>query len=621
MIHPTAVIDDSAVIGENNEIGPYCVIGPRVVIGDNNTLVAHVCIGTPAQHRGDVLDGGVKIGNGNTFHEFSQVHRSTNLDLPTTVGNNCYLMKGAHVSHDCILEDDVTLCNDATLGGHTYIMRNTTLGFLTVVHQKQVVGSYVQTGMGTIFPKYMSIEPGSVYAGNPAKRLKDNVIGLERAGVTDLRSENERFQELRAGWSGYGKPNNDRETARAVLAEYAKHRDGRFDAVKWDIAETVKRWLPELDWPQFKSLYDHTFSFLWQQQEDFENTQYEIRDRLVRPAMHCFEPDPLPGGKNVAWLIRHATVGMYAPYKHVRAFIDGQVADGVNPFVYIYGKYDAEELRAFTEQGVTFRLSNDPAEIRAWCEFDEIGTLITESYSALALALFTMRCAPVQFYLSPGFQLFEPADAVLLPPTQMHLAETTIPVASPMLWDHLCSVVPAQPKPGKVVFGVLGRYEKMDPEYLAMVEEILERVPEAVFCAWGRGEFNPTHPRMKAMGFADPHSVLPIIDVYLDTYKRTGGISVWEAMAHRVPVVTRSYASVDSWNLFKPHLVHSKEAYINKALELLENPDTERGHKIARNFSDYLTAGQHLNEVIQEWQSQPTRSLRQQSAAGQSGQT
>ena len=38
MIHPTAIIDADAVLGQNVEIGPYCVVGPGVVLGDDVVL-------------------------------------------------------------------------------------------------------------------------------------------------------------------------------------------------------------------------------------------------------------------------------------------------------------------------------------------------------------------------------------------------------------------------------------------------------------------------------------------------------------------------------------------------------------------------------------------------------
>lgn len=53
-IHPLAVVDPEAILGDNNEIGPFCVIDKNVVIGDNNKLYNSV-----------TLHFGTRLGSGN----------------------------------------------------------------------------------------------------------------------------------------------------------------------------------------------------------------------------------------------------------------------------------------------------------------------------------------------------------------------------------------------------------------------------------------------------------------------------------------------------------------------------------------------------------------------------
>jgi UDP-N-acetylglucosamine acyltransferase len=192
MIHPTAVVHPSARV-DGVEIGPYCVVGENVEIGAGTVLVAHVCIGTPPQHRTcrDLM--GVRIGRGCVFHEFAQAHHGTR--HATTVGDNCYIMSGASVQHDCVLENDVTMCSNVTLGGHVWIGRGANLGQLATVHQFQRIGAYSMLGMGAVVPKSARIEPGQIYAGNPARWLRQNDIGLERAKVTDLAPHIQRWRD------------------------------------------------------------------------------------------------------------------------------------------------------------------------------------------------------------------------------------------------------------------------------------------------------------------------------------------------------------------------------------------------------------------------------------------
>ena len=80
-IHPTAVIDASAKIGEGAHIGAYVVIGPNVKLGPNATLLPHV-----------VVYPGVKVGS----RLFAHAH--------------------AVIRENCELGDDVTLENGAIVG-------------------------------------------------------------------------------------------------------------------------------------------------------------------------------------------------------------------------------------------------------------------------------------------------------------------------------------------------------------------------------------------------------------------------------------------------------------------------------------------------------------------------
>lgn len=62
-IHPTAVIDPAATLGQNLSIGPFVVVGPGAVLGDGVTLLAHVTVGRDARlGDGCLLHPGVRIG-------------------------------------------------------------------------------------------------------------------------------------------------------------------------------------------------------------------------------------------------------------------------------------------------------------------------------------------------------------------------------------------------------------------------------------------------------------------------------------------------------------------------------------------------------------------------------
>ena len=62
MIHPTALIDPSAIIGANVSIGAYSVIGAEVEIGDGTQIGPHV-----------VIEGPTKIGRDNRITQFASL--------------------------------------------------------------------------------------------------------------------------------------------------------------------------------------------------------------------------------------------------------------------------------------------------------------------------------------------------------------------------------------------------------------------------------------------------------------------------------------------------------------------------------------------------------------------
>lgn len=197
-IHPTAFIHDDAKIGKGNQIGPFCIIGPNVIIGDRNRLEGHVSCGTPAEHKDFFHKSGpVKIGDDNIIREFVTINGGTK--YTTIMGNHCIMLRGSHLSHDSVLEDFVTVSCDVMIGGESYIMEGANLGMGSVIHQRQVIGSYAMVGMGSVITKNFHVEPGMVCVGNPATPLRMNHVGLERSQITQdhLDQEDNRFRDLK----------------------------------------------------------------------------------------------------------------------------------------------------------------------------------------------------------------------------------------------------------------------------------------------------------------------------------------------------------------------------------------------------------------------------------------
>ncbi len=62
-IHPTSIIDPTAVIGKNAAIGPFVIIGARAVIGENARIASHCSIAEDVRiGKNPLLYSGVRIG-------------------------------------------------------------------------------------------------------------------------------------------------------------------------------------------------------------------------------------------------------------------------------------------------------------------------------------------------------------------------------------------------------------------------------------------------------------------------------------------------------------------------------------------------------------------------------
>lgn len=153
-IHPTALIAEGVIIGKGNTIGPYCVIG------------------FPAEFKGHEVSGKVLIGNDNVITGLVTIDSGTS--SPTTITNNCYIMKHAHVGHDAIVIDGATISCGAKVGGHAVIGQAVNLGLNSVVHQHQKIARGCMIGMGAVVTKKLATEPFKTYAGNPAKLIGEN---------------------------------------------------------------------------------------------------------------------------------------------------------------------------------------------------------------------------------------------------------------------------------------------------------------------------------------------------------------------------------------------------------------------------------------------------------------
>jgi UDP-N-acetylglucosamine acyltransferase len=201
-VHPSAVVDPGAVLGEGVEIGPFAIVGPHVVLGDGVKLWPHAvldghttlgegcevypgaCVGLPPQDK--KYDGSptrLEIGARTIIREHATLQPGTVTGIgETRVGADCLIMAYCHVAHDCVVGDGVIMANATQLAGHVTVEDFVILGGVTTVHQFVRIGTRAFTGAATRVVQ--DLPPYTTADGHPAGLVGLNTVGLQRAGFT-----------------------------------------------------------------------------------------------------------------------------------------------------------------------------------------------------------------------------------------------------------------------------------------------------------------------------------------------------------------------------------------------------------------------------------------------------
>ncbi len=200
-IHPTALVDPQARIGDNVQIGAFAIVEGDVAISEGTTIGPHTLIANGARigkncriHNGavvatlpqDLKFGGeatlFEIGDNTTIREFATLNRGTAAHGKSSIGKNCLLMAYTHVAHDCTVGDNVIMSNGVQLGGHVTIEDWAIIGGMTPVHQFCHVGQHCMIGGG--FRVIQDVPPYILASEEPLRFCGLNSIGLRRRGFS-----------------------------------------------------------------------------------------------------------------------------------------------------------------------------------------------------------------------------------------------------------------------------------------------------------------------------------------------------------------------------------------------------------------------------------------------------
>jgi UDP-N-acetylglucosamine acyltransferase len=232
-IHPTAVVSTNADLDHNVEIGPLAIVESGVRIGSGCRLAGQVVvkknttIGADTMiHEGAVIGGlpqhtnmpehcgRVVVGCRNTFREHVTVHRGLNEDGVTRIGDDCLLMVGAHIAHDCTIGSRVILTNHVLVGGFVEIGDRACLGGGAAIHQFCRIGRFAMVaGCARVV---QDVPPFVLTDGQSGMVVGLNRVGLRRAGFDrhDLAQLKQAYQLI------YRQGMSHEDTLKALNAEF-----------------------------------------------------------------------------------------------------------------------------------------------------------------------------------------------------------------------------------------------------------------------------------------------------------------------------------------------------------------------------------------------------------------
>lgn len=203
LIDPRAIIDPSAKLADDVQVGPWSIIGANVEIGEGSVIGPHVIVKGPTRigrnnrifqfssvgedtpdlkYKGEPTR--LVIGDNNIIREGVTIHRGTVQDRSeTTIGNDNLMMAYVHIGHDCVIGNHCILVNNASMAGHVHLGDWVILGGYSLVHQYCHMGEHSFSGMQTAIGKDV---PAYVMTyGAPARARSINIEGLRRRGFSE----------------------------------------------------------------------------------------------------------------------------------------------------------------------------------------------------------------------------------------------------------------------------------------------------------------------------------------------------------------------------------------------------------------------------------------------------
>lgn len=193
-IHPTAIVDKEAVIGDGVYIGPYCVIG-KVVIGKDCIIESHVRIydkvemGEGCHIYDNAVLGAPGFGlqhdeEGNWFRfpqigklllgDFVEIGSHSSVDRgalsDTIIGDYTKIDSLCKIAHNNVIGKNVSITGHCSIAGSNVIEDDVWVGPNSSINNWGHIGKGAQIGIGSVV--VLKVKEGAKVFGNPAKKMR-----------------------------------------------------------------------------------------------------------------------------------------------------------------------------------------------------------------------------------------------------------------------------------------------------------------------------------------------------------------------------------------------------------------------------------------------------------------
>ncbi len=200
-IHPQAIVEKGAELGEDVVVEAFVFVGPSARVGDgcflrhHSTVEGDVELGKSNEVHPYALIGGMthdlkyaggnpklRVGDRNVFREYVTAHVATDPEDETIIGSDNVFLAYSHVAHDCKVGNHFVMSSHSALGGHVVVDDHVNVGWGAGVHQFCRLGRHCM--VAACSKLVQDVPPFMLADGSPAEVRSINKVGMERAGFS-----------------------------------------------------------------------------------------------------------------------------------------------------------------------------------------------------------------------------------------------------------------------------------------------------------------------------------------------------------------------------------------------------------------------------------------------------